>query len=74
MEDAVVAGAKVNFGHLGSMTPVWKNAKVVNMGFERAKGDTVNKRSRTYYLGRRIRYKFNIYKDFIKKHELNWFS
>lgn len=74
LQDAVVNGCKVNFGRLGSLTPQWMPARAVNMGFERGPGNMVNKRQRQFFLGRRIKYKFTIYREFSRTHNINWFN
>jgi len=70
-EDAVVSGSKINIGNIGSLTPQLREARVVNMGFSRdATG--VKKSNRQYYLGKRLRYRFTLFKKFIFTHSLNW--
>lgn len=71
LEDAVVNGQRVNFGRLGALKPVVFKSRSVHMGFRRSK-DKVDKVSRTYFLGRRIRYRFQIYDKFARTHELRW--
>lgn len=71
LEDAVVSGSRVNFGRLGALKPIARKSRSVHMGFER-KGNTMRKTSKTYFLGRRITYKFQIYARFANSHELNW--
>jgi len=70
-EDAICSGAKINIGNVLSIVPVWMEPRVVNMGFERVK-NCVKKTQRTYYLGQRIRYRVNLYREFIRTHSLNW--
>jgi nucleoid DNA-binding protein len=74
LEDAVVSGGKVNFGRLGCLTPVLMQPRMVTMGFERTADNEVTKRHRTYFLGRRLNYRFKLYREFVKKHALNWFQ
>lgn len=74
LQDAVINGSKVNFGRLGSLTPHWMPARAVNMGFERGPGNIVNNRQRQFFLNRRIKYKFTIYREFSKNHNLNSFG
>ena len=72
-EDAVVAGTKINIGRVLSLAPVVLEPRVVSMGFKRKK-NAVEKTTKTFYLGRRLKYKVNIYREFVNTHSLNWFS
>ena len=73
MEDAVVTGTKVNFGRLGTLTPIRKAPRTYTMGFKRIKGATIPCR-RVYEVGSKVDYKFKVYKEFLKKHSLNWWN
>ena len=66
MEDAIVNGQKIQFGHLGALAPQLMPPRAINMGFK-------NKQA-TYYLGQRIRYKFMLFRKFIERHQLRWFN
>ena len=72
VEDAVVSGQKINIGNVMSITPTWLPPREVHMGFERTKRGVIKKK-RAIWLGKRIRYKVNLYKCFLKAHTLNWF-
>lgn len=74
IQDGVVTGTKINFGRLGTLAPRWLPARAVNMGFERRANGEVKNRQRTYFLGRRISYSFRLYREFMQKHRLDWFS
>jgi hypothetical protein len=71
-EDAIIAGRKINIGNICAINPEWQEARPVHMGFKRTK-EGVEKTSTVFYLGRRIRYKVSIFKEFINSHQLNWF-
>jgi hypothetical protein len=71
-EDAVVSGHRLNIGNVMSLAPVWLAPKEVQMGFERTKKGVVKKK-KVIWLGKRIRYKVNLYKEFMRRHTLNWF-
>lgn len=73
LEDAVVNGTRVNFGKLGALKPVHQKSRSVHMGFKRV-GNSVEKVSRTFFLGRRIKYRFQVYDKFARTHELFWTS
>lgn len=74
IEDAIVAGEKVHFAKVGAIVPVWQEPKVIHMGFQR-KGKVISKDvKREYVLGRRIKYKFSLFKEFMSRHRLNWFG
>lgn len=74
MEDAIVTASKINLGRLGALVPQWFEPRAVNMGFERTADNSVQPKQRTFFLGKRIRYKFHLYKKFQKTHQLRWFS
>ena len=71
-EDSIVSGDRINVGRVCSLSPTWLEPREVSMGFQRTSEGVVNKK-RVYCLGRRIRYRVNLYKEFMKKHTLNWF-
>lgn len=72
-EDAIVSGSRVNIGRVGCLDPEVMEPRTVNMGFSR-KGGNVEKVSRQYFIGRRLRYRFKIFKKFMETHELGWFN
>lgn len=74
VEDAVVSGGRVNFGRLGALKPVPVKSRAVHMGFSRGKKGVVTKSSRTFFIGRRIKYKFELYKAFARSHDMKWFD
>lgn len=71
-KEAVVDGSKIYIGRVGALDPVWQEPKVVHMGFKRVVGSVVRE-DREFVLGRRIRYRFRLFKRFIQQHQLNWF-
>jgi len=70
-EDAIVSGSKINIGNVGSLTPQLREARVVNMGFSRQREGVIKKR-RQFLVGKRIRYRFTLFKKFIATHTLDW--
>jgi len=73
MEDAVVNGERIKIGKVCSLSPRWRAPKEVTMSFEKTPGG-IKKTRKTYFLGHRIRYAVNIYDEFLKNHEINWFA
>ena len=71
-EDAIVQGRRVNIGKVGALMPVRMEPKVVHMGFK-TDGGKLRKVRREYVLGRRVKFKFNLHKAFIRQHQLGWF-
>jgi len=72
IEDGICAGSKVQLSRVGSITPVKYGPRIQQMGFKRSVGNTVEKTSRTYYLGSRIKYKFILFKSFMATKSLAW--
>jgi hypothetical protein len=68
-EDSIIRGARVGIGKVGALVPTRLPPKVVHMGFQRENGQ-IKKVSREYILGRRVRYKFNLHRSFIRRHSL----
>ena len=67
--DAIVAGNRVNVGRVGALVPTVRPPRVVNMGLK----SDASGGYRKYLLGRRVRYKFTMFKRFIDNHQLRWF-
>ncbi len=76
-DDAIVAGARINLGRIGALKPQMQEPRTVHMGFVRKKDEKnsveVRKSKRVYELGRRLRYKFILFPEFLNKRQLNWF-
>jgi hypothetical protein len=71
-QNAVLRGVRVNIGRVGAVQPVWVQPREVRMGFRRQKGGIVKVHSR-YFLDGRYRYKFRLFRQFIRNNELQWF-
>lgn len=71
-EDAILQGRRINIGKIGALVPVRMEPKVVHMGFKN-EGGKVKKVKREYVLGRRIKFKFNLHRAFVKQRQLSWF-
>ena len=71
MEDAVVNGDKVKFGKVGCLFPVRKPPRDVVMGFVRGPGNSMTHSKRVFHLDERTSYRFNFYREFIRKHQLH---
>jgi nucleoid DNA-binding protein len=85
LEDGICAGAKIQLGKVGAIVPVRLDARPVQMHFRRERASatganvlrsdehgTVIRQERTYYIGRRIKFKFRLFKGFINRKTLNW--
>lgn len=72
-ENAVINGDKISIGRVCCLDPETKEPREVHMGFVRD-GDKIKKISRTYYVGRRVKYKVKIHKKFKQTHEIGWFN
>ena len=72
--DGVVSGARIRFGRLGVLQPVWRQPKAVHKGFRVTKGREIVKQKHVYFLGKRISYSLKIYKGFMNSHSLHWYS
>jgi len=70
IEDSVVNGDKVKFGKVGCLFPVRKPPRNVVMGFERGPGNSLTRTKRIFHLDARIDYRFNFYREFVRKHQL----
>lgn len=71
VEDSVLSGDKVKFGKVGCLFPVRKPPRDVFMGFERGPGNVVTRTKRVFHLDERVDYRFNFYREFIRKHQLH---
>jgi hypothetical protein len=71
--DAIVNGSKIKIGTVMSIKPTWSKPRAIHMGFKNEKNQT-KKASRIYYKGRSLKFKVNVYKDFMSRCRLNWFS
>lgn len=74
LKDGVVNGSQMRFGKLGVLRPTWHQPKEVHMGFKKGKGGRLTRNRHVYFLGRRISYRFKIYRRFIETHELHWYE
>ena len=73
-EEAVLARRRVNVGNVLSLSPSWHAPRAVNMGFRRSGPEgKIEKVHRTFYLGKRLRYKVNVFKEFLRQHSLELF-
>src|SRR2546422_457530 len=61
-EDAVARGATIRLGRVGVLVARVVPPREVTMGFERVKGNVVRRRRRSYWLGRRVKWTFRVYK------------
>ena len=73
-EEGVSAGSKVTIGRLGALVPQWQPARQVTMGFRVSPEKGVVKQKRTYTLDPRIRYKFRLYKEWMRTRHLEWYD
>ncbi len=71
IEEGVVNARKINFGRVLSLNPTMLEPRPVHMNFERGK-EGVQKTEKVYYLGRRVRYKVNLFKEFVRRTDLHW--
>ena len=71
LENGICSGTKVNFSRIGNLVPVKYPPREVSMGFTR-RGSSISKSNKTYYLGSRIKFKFNLYKKFQNSKKLDW--
>lgn len=69
---AIQEGVRVSFGSVCSLNPYWKQPKEVVMHFKR-EGANVVKTTKTFWLGKRVAYRVNVFKAFIETHQLHWF-
>jgi hypothetical protein len=69
--DAVVNGHRVNIGKVGAIVPIMRPPRPVRMGFKRV-GTKVEKVSREFILGHRIKFIFRLYRSFMRQKALNW--
>jgi hypothetical protein len=70
IEDGVVRGDKVGIGKVGALTPTVSPPREYTMGFQRVKGNKVVKTKRTYRTDERVRYRFSLFRNFRKEHDL----
>ena len=70
IEDAVLNGEKVKLGKIGSLAPVRKPPRDVVMHFVRGPGNSMTRSKRVFHLDARTDYRFNFYREFIRKHQL----
>ena len=70
LEDSVLTGSKVKFGKVGCLFPVRKPPRDVVMGFVRGPGNTITRSRRVFHLDERTDYRFNFYREFVRKHQL----
>lgn len=67
---AVRQGSKIGIGRVMSLLPVIKEPCLVNMRFSKTKKG-IEPAHRQYYLGRRLRFKVNIYREFVAKNRIS---
>lgn len=72
--NGVVLGQSVYFGEVGKISPVVCPPRTVNMGCMKAKGGTVVRLKRQYFLDTRLKYKFRLFDKFLERHQLDWHS
>ena len=72
LADAVSQGAYVSLGEVGALVPSVVPPKQVRMGFMKQKGGKTARIVREFFLDSRIKYKFRLYKAFVRNHQLNW--
>lgn len=72
-EDGVADGSKVTIGRLGALIPTWQDGREVTMHFRRVSGKGCIKARRTYNLDPRIRFRFKIYREWLRTRRLNWY-
>lgn len=71
IEDGICTGSKIQLAKIGAIVPTKLDPRPVRMHFKR-EGDKVLKQDRTYFLGTRIKFKFKIFKAFLKSKTLDW--
>ena len=72
-QNAILRGVRVNIGRVGAVQPVWVQPREVRMGFKRERGNNIVRVHSRYFLDGRFRYKFRLFRAFIRTHELQWF-
>jgi len=73
-EDGIVTGSKIRIGKIGAIVPVWKPGRDIHKHFEVGKGRTIKTGiHKTYFVGERYTFKFNLYDRFVQTHQLKWF-
>jgi len=70
LEDSVINGDKIKFGKIGCLLPVRKPPRDVVMGFMRGPGNVMTRSKRVFHLDARTDYRFNFYREFVRKHQL----
>jgi hypothetical protein len=70
LEEAFVNGNKVKFGKIGCLFPVRTRRRSVVMNFVCGPGLVVTRSKRLFHRNERTDYRFNFYREFIRKHQL----
>lgn len=71
-EEAIVTGSKITIGRVGSIVPVWRPPRDIQMHF-RKQGKKVEKGvHRTYFMDGRYDFKFRLYRRFMETRQLKW--
>jgi nucleoid DNA-binding protein len=72
LSDAITRGDYVCLGEIGALVPSIVPPKQVRMGFVMKKGGKTEKLTREFFLDSRLKYKFRLFKGFVKNHQLHW--
>lgn len=71
VESGITQGHRVNIGRIGRLEPTVHSPRVVKMGFSRVKNKVEHVR-RTYYIDRRVTYRFKMFHKFLETRRLKW--
>ena len=74
ISDAVLQGDKINLGKIGVLDPVWHKERELTMGFKRTADNKVEKATRKFTLGPRLKYRFRLYRTFLENNDLRWYD
>lgn len=69
LEEGIVNRKKINFGRILTVYPVELPPRKVSTNFKQANGNR-----KVYYLGRRVRYRVRLFRQFLSSRSLQWFE
>lgn len=73
VENGVLRGERINFGKVGALVPHWTAPRTVAKGFDKLPGGRIRRTKKLFHLDGRVRYRFRMYRAFLRSHELQWF-
>jgi len=71
-EDGISSGSKITVGEIFSLVPVWREPRTVHMGFSKEKDGSIKRSKKVYCIGRRLRYKMNLFNSFMQNKDIKW--